>query len=238
MPEGGPLRYITQVAQNAPNSHRLTCSRSPWRGRGHMSCAHLIEQNRPRTRSPAKRRRKPDSSPAKRHGREESREDAGDRLSVARRSHAGQGIRQRRERGFRRAKAAHRALAAAFQRERGESARVWRPGATRGEPYRRWSIRNAWDRPMIPSMPTPNSSRQRTLGLARQCHRVQRHTSEQRADARSGARWLRQPPHWQSARDPAEARLARGHKARSILIARSRLITTGSLTAFHGLPAK
>jgi len=28
MPEGDPLRYITQVAQNAPNSHRLTCSRS------------------------------------------------------------------------------------------------------------------------------------------------------------------------------------------------------------------
>ncbi|MBC8724655.1 hypothetical protein F6X37_24625 [Paraburkholderia sp. 31.1] len=28
MPEGDPLRYITQAAQNAPNSHRFTCSRS------------------------------------------------------------------------------------------------------------------------------------------------------------------------------------------------------------------
>ena len=28
MPEGDPLRYITQVAQNAPNSHRFTCSHS------------------------------------------------------------------------------------------------------------------------------------------------------------------------------------------------------------------
>ncbi|MBK3842728.1 hypothetical protein, partial [Paraburkholderia aspalathi] len=30
MPEGDPLRYITLVAQNAPNSHRLTCSCSLW----------------------------------------------------------------------------------------------------------------------------------------------------------------------------------------------------------------
>ncbi|MBR8006175.1 hypothetical protein, partial [Burkholderia vietnamiensis] len=28
MPEGDPHRYITQAAQNAPNSHRFTCSRS------------------------------------------------------------------------------------------------------------------------------------------------------------------------------------------------------------------
>ncbi|CAE6872368.1 hypothetical protein R69658_08226 [Paraburkholderia aspalathi] len=36
MPEGDPLRYITLVAQNAPNSHRLTCSCSIWHCQYHI----------------------------------------------------------------------------------------------------------------------------------------------------------------------------------------------------------
>ncbi len=43
MPEGDPLRYITQAAQNAPNSHRFTCSRSSYARKDQAETSVLFE---------------------------------------------------------------------------------------------------------------------------------------------------------------------------------------------------